>query len=483
MNFEPDFRTIITIGYYLVAITTVIYVILDNRPPLKTLSWILVLLLLPIFGLIFYFYFGHNFKKERLFEGKKQLDLARIRRITEEQALDKQFHKKLTSAASKEKVMKLIMRNNKSRLTSQNSLELLPNGSSTFQSILDSLKNAKHHIHFEYYIFEEGKVASEIKSILISKAKEGVVVRFIYDSVGSWDLSSSFIQELEDAGVKVQEFMRVRFHTFTSKINYRNHRKIVVVDGVTGFIGGINISDKYLENDPELGVSWHDTHLKIEGEAVKDLQLIFLTDWYFLSDEEIINEEQYFPQVKIEINNLIQVLASGPDTDYKGVMKAYFSAITSAEKSVHIISPYFIPNESVLTALKSAALGGVEVKIILPGKSDSRIVQYSSQSYFEELLEAGVQIFQYEKGFIHSKILVIDDLLSSIGSANMDFRSFEQNLEVNAIIYSESFAEKVDIIFTEDLSFSKEIHLSHWQLRNRRHRLLESLSRLLAPLL
>lgn len=484
MNLELDIRSILTIGYYLVAVTTVIFVILDNRPPLKTLSWILVLLFLPLIGLIFYFYFGHNFKKERLFEGKRRIDSERTQRMLKEQSIDINLHhREVGEAIQKWKVIKLLLKNSKTRLSVRNKLKILNNGPETFNEIFRAIKSAKRHIHIEYYIIEEGEVADQLKNLLIQKLGEGVEVRFIYDSVGSWNLSSEFLNDLETAGAKVSGFMQVLFRSFTSKLNYRNHRKIIIVDGKIGFLGGINISDKYLSVDPELGIPWRDTHLSVEGECVYDLQVIFLTDWYFLSDENLENEEEYFPSNQIRNNKPVQILASGPDTEYAAVMKAYFSAITTAEKSVFIVSPYFIPNESVLTAIKSAAGSGVEVKIILPSVSDTKLVQFSSRSYFEDLMEMGVEIYLYQTGFIHSKIIIVDGLLSSIGTANMDFRSFEQNMEVNAIIYDRDTASQLTRQFLIDLDNSEKINPESWKNRSRLIKIIESFSRLFAPLL
>ena len=360
----------------------------------------------------------------------------------------------------------------------------MQDGHDTYRSIIEELKKARSHIHLEYYIFEEGDVADEVREILIQKAvKEHVVVRLIYDNVGSWNLSRDYIRSLQEAGIKTAKSLPVRFPTLTSKVNYRNHRKIVVVDGKIGFLGGINVSDKYIHGDPDLKMPWRDTHLKLEGDSVNDLQMIFLTDWYFLTDEEIAEESIYFPECDVEEECVVQVLASGPDTDYLGVMKAYFSAITTARDSITIVSPYFIPNESVLTALRTTAASGVEVQMILPGVSDSRVVQSASQSYFEDMLASGVKIYLYYGGFIHAKLLMVDGILSTIGTANMDFRSFEQNMEVNAMIYDRSLNETLMKQFHIDLERCKEVTIEEWRKRSRSRKTAESFARLLAPIM
>ncbi|MDH5602862.1 MAG: cardiolipin synthase [Cyclobacteriaceae bacterium] len=481
---ELTFGEVLTIGYYLVAIGMVVYVILDNRAPLKTISWILVLLLLPVIGLIFYFFFGHNFRKEKLFEGKKKLDVKRITRITDEQSLNLNVHDTLVSSDVRKKlnIVKLLLGNGKSRLTKYNRVAILNSGSETYDELIEALSKAKTHIHLEYYIFEEGEIASLIGEILIKKAQEGVRVRLIYDQLGSWGLSSQYLENLRKAGVRIVAFHPVHFPIFTSKINYRNHRKIAVIDGHTGFLGGINISDKYIKTDPDLEVPWRDTHVKIEGDAVSDLQLIFLTDWYFLTDEQIEHEDVYFPDTMIKEECVIQIQASGPDTEYRGIMKAYFAAIATAKTSIHITSPYFIPNESLLMALKTAAASGVEVSMILPGISDTVMVQYSSRSYFEELLESGISIHLYKKGFIHAKVLIVDGILSTIGTANMDFRSLEQNMEVNAIIYDRLINKKLMLQFQKDIEGCEKITLEQWRDRPVGEKAWESVSRIFAPL-
>lgn len=445
----------------------------------------MVLLFMPVIGIIFYLYFGHNFSKEKFFEGKKRLDYQQISRLVKEQSINLGIPDKEMSPEirSKINIIRLLLGNGKSRLSKNNRVDILNNGPDTYSAIKEALIKAHSHIHLEYYIFEEGKIAEEILSILFKKVKEGVEVRLIYDKMGSSDLTGEFIERLIRNGIKIAPFRPVKFIYLTSKVNYRNHRKIIVVDGKEGFLGGINISDKYMNDNPEKGLIWRDTHVKIEGEAVKDLQLIFLTDWYFLTDEDITNESQYFPDTKENGECTMQVLASGPDTDYKGVMKAFFAAIATARKSIHITTPYFIPNESMITALKTAAGSGVDVQMIVPGISDSNLVHYSSQSYFDELLEAGVSIYRYKGGFVHAKLLLVDGILSTIGSANMDFRSFEYNLEVNALIYNKKVHSALLNQFHKDLKECEEVIPTEWKKRNRSTRIKESFSRVLAPLM
>jgi cardiolipin synthase A/B len=273
----------------------------------------------------------------------------------------------------------------------------------------------------------------------------------------------------------------VRFPWLTSKVNYRNHRKILVVDGEVGFMGGINIADRYLNGSKEYGI-WRDTHMMIEGDAVNSLQAIFLIDWYFVSQNELA-DLKYFPSRTPMGNKAMQIVASGPDSDWPAIMMGIFEAIASADSYVYIATPYFMPSESVLMAIKSAALGGVDVRILIPSKSDAFVTLLSSRSYIRELLESGVKVYKYEKGFLHSKIIIVDDLIGSIGSANMDFRSFEQNFEVTSFVYDEEIALQLKDIYMEDLKNSSPIILEEWVKRSVWEKTKESFARLFSPLL
>ncbi|MEL6925556.1 MAG: cardiolipin synthase, partial [Bacteroidota bacterium] len=309
--------------------------------------------------------------------------------------------------------------------------------------------------------------------------KAGVKVRIIYDGVGSWSLRRSFIKNIRAAGIEIFPFMPVSLGPLANKINYRNHRKIVVVDGLVGFTGGINISDKYLSGDPVLG-SWRDTHLRLEGAAVSSLNQIFINDWNFVSHQNI--ELPTIPSFTSG-HTFVQIVASGPDQQFSSILQEYFSLITAADEYIYISTPYFIPCEAILLAMKTAALSGVEVILLLPRQSDSAVLKYGIQSYLEELLEAGVRIFLYQEGFLHSKVIVSDDAVASVGTANVDERSFENNFEVNALLYDQQVAHQLKHNFFEDLCQSKEVYLDEFRKRSKRTRVLESIARLLSPLL
>lgn len=471
-------------GFYFITVAfTVILIIQQKGDPLKTISWILVVFLLPIAGIILYFFFGKNYRKEKIFSRKGLIDLEQMRLLSDDQFVNLP-HKDIflsDKVRSKINIMRLLLNSSKSLLTEKNKVDVLQNGRATFDSIIEAIEGAKHHIHLEYYIIDDDHIGNLIRKLLIKKVQEGVKVRFIYDDVGCWSLPKHFVDSMTDAGIEIYPFLPVRFPLLTNKINYRNHRKIVVVDGKIGFVGGLNIADRYLQGSEELGI-WRDMHLRLEGEAVNSLQVIFLVDWYFVS-EEIVKGEDYFPAVEVDEHHFVQITASGPDSDWASIMQAYFAAISSAKSTIYISTPYFMPNESILTALKTASLSGLDVRIMLPARSDSKMVFWSSRSYVNELLEAGIRIYFYEKGFPHSKLLLVDGVLSSIGTANMDIRSFDQNFEVSALIYDEAITLDLQRSYLTDLQQSTEIKSDAWEKRSRWDSVKESVARIFSPLL
>ena len=474
---------VLNVVYFITAVFISISVILDNRNPTKTISWVIILFVLPFIGLILYLIFGQNYRKEKIYSKKGLKDFERIRSLSDEQIIELSSKEFMNDEKIKGKahIIKLLLNNSKALLTERNRVTVLNNGRNTFRSIFSELRKAKDHIHLEYYIIDDDKLGNELKDLLIEKALEGVQVRLIYDDVGCWRLGKKFLGELKMAGVELHPFMPVRFPFLGNRINYRNHRKIVVIDGRVGFVGGLNIADRYLYGNKKIG-PWRDTHLKIEGEAVNSLQVVFLIDWQFVSKQTIV-DKKYFPKSRIACNQLVQITASGPDSDWASIMQAYFGTISTAREYVYISNPYFIPNESILTALKTASLSGVDVRIILPGESDAFFTYYGTLSYVEELLEAGIRVFFYQKGFIHSKLIMVDDIFSSVGTANMDLRSFDDNFEVNALIYNEDICQVLKKSFFDDLSHSHEVILSEYRRRKFRRKMMESVARVFSPLL
>ncbi|PDM40066.1 cardiolipin synthase [Parageobacillus yumthangensis] len=453
---------------------------LENRKPAHTIMWLVVLGSFPLIGFFFYLMFGRNYRKQRLFQKKAMLVEQTFLKF---QGQREWAIEQMPIGEHQRPLLQLAHRIGKSPVSLATETRVLTNGEETFSTIFEELEKATHHIHLEYYIVRHDEVGQKLKTILIEKAKKGVHVRFLYDAVGSWKLSKTYIQELRDAGVEMIPFSPVRLPFLSNTINFRNHRKIIVIDGTIGFVGGLNIGDEYLGKDKYFGF-WRDTHLWIRGEAVRTLQLIFLQDWYYMTGKTLLTPEYLSPElVHYDGQGGVQLIAGGPDQKWEVIKHLYFAMITSAQRSIWIASPYFVPDEDILTALKIAALSGLDVRILAPKRPDKKIVFYASRSYFPELLEAGVKIYEYSKGFLHSKIMIVDGELASIGTANMDMRSFHLNFEVNAFLYHTDSTKKLVADFLEDLKEASPIDYETFQQRPLSIRVVESVSRLLSPLL
>ncbi len=478
--------SIVLSSIFLITIVFIVIIIFfENREPSKTAAWLLLFILLPILGFVIYIYFGQNFRKKRLFKKKDIIDERDLDRM-----IAFQFQKVQDANSfydqdiyKKKKLISLLLQNSKSPFTLNNRSKVLTNGRETFRAIFNAIHRARHHVHLEYYIVKDDKIGNILRKLLILKAKQGVKIRFIYDGLGSRKLSKYYLNSLKEAGVEIVPFLPVKIPILNSKLNFRNHRKIVVVDGKIGFIGGLNVGDEYWVGSPKLGF-WRDTHFQIEGEATYALQYIFLMDWYYATGEMVDDYKMLFPEHDVYgEEQLIQIAASGPDSEWEGIQQAYFTSIATAEDRIFIESPYFIPDESLLMALKTSALSGVDVRIILPDRPDHRTVFWASRSYIEELLNAGVKVYFYNKGFIHGKILLVDGIIASVGTANMDIRSFQLNFEVNALIYNKDVVERLEKDFYEDLRESTQVDLSEFKKRPLSHKIMESFARLFSPIL
>ncbi len=481
LHYDEYLVPVLIIGYYSLVIFAVVKILLENKNPLKTHSYLLLLVLVPIIGLVIYIFFGQDNRTNKFFSRKKAIDSSFIESIVNDQ-LDLAYQHELIKdklVVEKANIIKLLLRNDGSFLTRNNEVTLLINGEEKFESLFMDIESAKHHIHLEYYIFEEDKIGRELVDLLIRKAKEGVIVRFVYDDVGT-KISLALKRKFTEAGIHFMPIMPVFFPKL-SKANYRDHRKIAVIDGKIGYVGGINIADRYVNKKGQK--YWRDTHLKIRGNASQALQIEFILNWYYASNLKIKINEDLFPKIENTGNQCVQIAASGPDSDWASIMQAFFVAISTASNRVWITTPYFIPNEPVLTAIKTAALSGVDVQIIFPYAAESKIVHAASMSYMKEVLEAGVKVHLYTRGFIHAKTLLVDDVFSSVGTANMDYRSFDQNYEINAMIYSEKIVNQLSDQFKLDREQCVPLQLSRWEQRPIRKRLVQSVARLLAPLL
>lgn len=479
--------TILGILYIAALVILSIKVIMDTRSSPKAVSYVLLIFILPVLGASIYLIFGRNIKKKTLYSKKLGRDSEQT--IILSKAFEN--YKKLKELEFDENyaefsgVAEILFWEKKSILTWRNNIKLYKNGEEKFPDLLDALRKAKNHIHIQYYIYEDDDIGKEISDLLCQKAREGVKVRFIYDDFGSRKIRKTLVKDMLAAGVEAFPFYQVIFTLLADRLNYRNHRKIVVIDGDTGFVGGINVSDKYINNGKS-DLYWRDTHIRIRGEAVWTLQHVFLCDWNFAANHELGFAPEFFkPAFELEgtARKWVQVVASGPDSTVPSILYGYLGAINSAQKYVYLTTPYFIPGQAFLNALHMAALRGVDVRLLVPGISDSFITNAASNSFYDELLDMGVKVYLYQKGFVHAKTAVIDGTFVSIGTANLDIRSFDFNFEVNAMIYDREMAEKLTNMFEDDLKNADQVISENWRKRPLKTRFFERIVRLISPLM
>ena len=482
--YHPQLVTISSIWAVLSAISVITItavIIIERKNSAHTFAWLLVLLFLPGVGIFFYLILGRNFRKRKMFSDKELKDRNEFKGVYE--FLNHGYEDKgLFQLPLSYKISSLLKNNSKAFLSERNSVEIYPDGEKLFPIMFEDLRRAKKHIHLEYFAFANDELGNELSDILIKKAEEGVDVKLIVDDVGSWKFRFKLGKKLSKLGVKCYYFNKARLPFFNSRFNYRNHRKITVIDGTIGFLGGLNIGDKYTGRDKYFGY-WRDTHMRMEGGSVQGLQTVFLTDLYFVSNEYCF-EKKYYPDIIKEHKKLpMQIVTSGPDSSWESIMQIYFTAITNARESIYMTSPYLILPDGLTMALVTAALSGIDVRIILPGKPDHLIVFWGSKSFYQELIEAGVKIYEYHNGFIHAKTMVIDEEICSIGTANMDIRSFLQNFEINGIIYDHDTTVSMKKQFEEDMSKSKLIKLEDINKLGFFTNLKIGLARMFAPIL
>lgn len=466
-------KYIVEIFYLYIIVSTIIVVLLDNRSPVKTMAWILVLIFLPIVGFALYFFFGQNVRKKRLISRRiaNQLTRDSIAQLVEGSAQPPTRYKTL---------VRFFQKVNQASLLPDNDLNIYTRGEDMLQAMIQDLSKATQHINLEFYIFENDPVGNMVKDILIQKAQEGIKVKVLYDDVGCWNVPDRFFKEMRNAGIEIYSFLPVRLPFFTGKINYRNHRKVVVIDGKVGYVGGMNLALRYFRPG-KLGI-WRDTHLRVTGSAVHGLQRAFLIDWYFM-DKTFKPTVDYFPKTRKAGNIPIQIITSEPVGPWRDIMLGLTKVITNAQKYFYVQTPYLLPTPTIMQALQTAALSGIDVRLMIPEKSDSWLVQLATRSYLDDILLAGVNVYVYRKGFLHSKLMVSDDSFCTVGSTNMDFRSFEHNFEINAFIYDTKTAIQIKNIFLQDQKSCHKLSLRRWRRRPWLQRLKESVVRLLAPLL
>jgi len=452
--------------YVLIFIYTIIRILLDTNSTPKTLAYILLVLVLPLIGMFFYYAFGINYRHKKVTNKR----IALQKELTEEykkNVPDETRELLKTHAHSLSKyndLVHFIYKLGDEKL-SINDYKLLINGEEKFPEVLKTLETAKNFIHMEYYDWENDTRGNQIKDVLVKKIGEGVQVRVMYDDYASRKMKHNIVKELKAAGAEIYPVIKVKLAAFANRMNHRDHRKVIIMDGHTGFVGGINVSDRY-DNSIDTGLYWRDTHAKIMGETVHNLQRHFIVNWNACQPNKLSISKELFPDIEDKPENkeaeLAQVVAGGPIYPMSNIMLTYFKIFTVAKERLYITNPYFIPSDSILDALKQAAISGVDVRLMMPEKSDSAVVGAASKFYYAELLQAGVKIFLYKKGFVHAKTVVADGSLSVVGTANMDIRSFDLNFEIMSVIYGKNFAEQLENAFLDDLKECDELSYKAW---------------------
>lgn len=467
---------IVLVAYTVIAIVAMITVLLEHRQPAKTIAWVLVLSFLPLVGIVLYFFFGRRTRKNRHIWEKS------LNQLTKRSMIEFAEQKQLELPEEHKELIQLFVNQNFALPFKNNETNVYVSGYEFFPALLAEISKATHHIHIVSYIIDDDPLGRLLRDALIDKARKGLEVRLLFDDVGSWKTPNRFFEQMREEGIEVHPFMPVRFPAFTGKVNYRNHRKIIVIDGKVGFIGGMNLAQRYVKGHK--GIMWRDTHVKISGAAVYGLQRAFLIDW-FHADRTLITDRKYYPDTTITPNNnLIQIVTSSPTNVWEELEQGYIKILLSAKRYVYMETPYFLPTEPIFFAMRTAALSGVDVRLMVSLKTDSKLVQMASRSYLTQTIQAGVKVICYEEGFNHTKLLVADDNVATIGSANIDFRSFENNFEANAFFYDKSMAQRIKDIFLTDetkcVPLEKIKEINH---KSFIYRLWESVVRLLSPLL
>lgn len=463
-------------------------VFFERRNPASSWAWLLVLLFIPVLGFLVYMIFGRNSGREKMFQQKAEYDhqiyfdyLFQDERSVERIKRQKTVIENGGRLVEDEYLTDLayLHLNSGNWVTFNNSVSRYIDGKAKFEALIGDIRRAKEFIHMEYYIWRGDNLGKRLVAELTKKAKEGVEVRLLYDGIGNAALPKNFFDELHAAGGYTAAFLP----RFLVRLNYRNHRKLCIIDGKIGYIGGFNVGDEYLGIVKRYG-PWRDTHLRIEGDAVDQMHIRFIKDWNFTAKAgQIPLELRYFP-VREQFDGVrTQIVSSGPDTKWHNIRNGYFKMINEAEHHIYLTTPYFVPDDSIFEGLRVAALSGLDVRILIPGNPDHLFVYWASMSYLGQLLEAGVRCYQYEKGFIHSKSLCIDGSMSSVGTANMDIRSFELNFEVNAFLYDTNLTKQLEEDFMTDLESSVEITKDWYSKRKWWFKVKESVARLISPML
>ncbi len=465
-------------------ILAIFIIFFERRNPTSTWLWLMVLTFLPGIGFILYLFLGQDLSKKKIFKTKEIEDYF-IRDIidTQEEQIDNdEYRYKDPNYSQYEDLIKMHLISSHAFFTQDNKVEIFFNGNDKFKALIESIEKAEHFIYLQYYIFKSDGLGSRIIDLLCKKAEEGVEVKLLADGMGCRRLSIKDITRLRKSGGEVGVFFPALIPYISPRINYRNHRKICIIDGKEAYVGGFNVGDEYIGLSKKFG-HWRDTHIKIKGSAIASLQWRFFLDWRFATGKETAKYQTYLTNEEVTGHSGIQIVSSGPDSKWPSIKDGYLRMISIAKEKIYIETPYFIPDDSIFEALRIAGLSGLDVKVMIPCKPDHFFVYWAGMSYIGELLQAGVKFYTYEKGFLHSKVVLMDSFVSSVGTANLDIRSFKLNFEVNAFIYDEAINLKLTENFLKDLQYCKEITLEAYNNRSRFVRIKESYSRLLSPIL
>lgn len=479
-------NALVILIYFLLVLNATLAVMLDNRQPVKTIAWILIIFLVPIIGLLLYYFFGQNIRRERIFN-KKSVDLLT------QKVMAKFVKQEFTEVP--EPVLPLIQyfkRNSLALPFGSNEAELYTRGGQFVDALIKDIDEARHHVHLDFFKIEDDSVGRRVREALLRAVGRGVVVRVIYDDVGCWTVPKRFFREMSHNGIFVQAFLPVHFRSLSHRVNYRNHRKLAVIDGRTGYIGGMNLAERYVKG--EKGRSWLDLHMRVTGLAVYGIQQLFLTDWYFCS-QELITDQRYYPTMNLEPARtvegqteklpggaLMQIVSTAPFARWQTIQMGYNRIILNAKRYIFIQTPYFMPPESILESLQNAALSGVRVQLMVPLKPGGFWMTWANESYFGDVLKAGIEVYAYRPGMLHAKMLVVDDYFASVGSANMDFRSLGQTFEDSAFIYDTPLSMRIKALFEEARRDCIKIDLEMWNNRTIRRRIIESFVKIFSPL-
>ena len=464
----PQFYEYLFGGLYVVIlIVTAVIIIFDTNNPTKALFYLFLTITIPFVGIAFYYSFGINHRKHKFYKHKVRADKQIVKQLEHLFVKQKNDFERVANENLKHfKSLAYFLFNDSRELFGQNNYQILINGEEKFPELFKSIKNAKKFIHIEYYIWENDKIGNEFKDILISAFNRGVEIRIIYDDFGSNGIRNNIVKELKTIGVKIFPIIKIKFIGLANRLNHRDHRKIVIIDGEIAFVGGINIADNY-DNRQNNKVYWRDTHLKISGYTVNNLQRHFVSSWNTCSDEELKVNNIYFPNLFTPYNTLnkgfSQTIAGGPDYKHSYIQLSFLKIFSLAQDKLYITSPYFIPDVSIKNSLIQSALGGVDVRLLIPDTGDSLLVSSATKSYIGDLLRSNVKVYLYQKGFIHAKTIVADSFLSVIGTANMDERSFSLNFEITSVIYDPEIAHKMERQFLNDLQDSNQISLLEYE--------------------